>query len=210
MKNLALCLIGILLILSSCRKSNSPNYLLFDFDLNNSYTIESSFDTILTNKGLLTYSTLSPSASIWLIDGEVTDTLTTCCGAWNYVTNPTTKVKIWFPINTINDGIYEYNADSSINDFSIEIMNDMKFQSIITGDSVNTVLLSERTLVSITNPNSQNPNKVNDAKLKIENSSTSNIKVQFIINTAIGETIKGSYSGNLKEFTFISCDGDCD
>jgi hypothetical protein len=207
MKKTLSILLLFLMLISGCRKTHSPNYLLFDFDLNNSYTIESTFDTTLTNKGLLTYSTLTPSASIWLIDGEVTDTLTTCCGAWNYVTNPSSKVKIWFPNSTINDGIYEYHTDSLTNDFYIDIMNDMKFQPNVLGD---TVFLNEWTLVSISRPNSQNPNQVIDAKLKIENSSTENTTVKFIVNTAIGETIKGSYNGNLKEFTFISCDGDCD
>ena len=120
---------------------------------------------------------------------------------------PSTRVKIWFPKSTINDGIYEYHTDSLTNDFYIDIMNDMKFQPNVLGD---TVFLNELTLVSISRPNSQNPNQVIDAKLKIENSSTVNTIVKFIVNTAIGETIKGSYSGNLKEFTFISCDGDCD
>jgi hypothetical protein len=64
----------------------------------------------------------------------------------------------------------------------------------------------------IANSSGHNPsdNKVDNAKIKIENLNTLEVSVKFIINTMDGNIIKGSYQGNLNNFLYQVCDSDCD
>ena len=207
----------------SCRKkdtlenslSNSPSYHLFNFDYNNSYIVQSNQDTVTTENGFYQnlfapsmFQPAEPSASIWLSDGEINDTLRTCCGSYNYNINPTTLVRIWFPNPLLTDGIYEYNFDSVANDFYINVHNEMEFSNC-WGATDTTCLISD-TILANSNGTTPSYNKVNDAIIKIENLNSNNASVKFIIHTIGGEEIKGSYLGSLKDFLFVDCYADCD
>ena len=205
-------------LFSSCNKSKkiesipNENSLLFTFDLNNSYVIEPTGDTIITNNGYnqisyssSVFSTPYPTKKIWLTDGQINDTLSSCCGNYNYLTTPTTTIEIWFP-NYNSNGLYFYNIDSTVNDFEISIKNQMKFNSLGSNthhlDSVNN-------LVS-TSGNNISDNKVSEAYLQVLNINSESTKIEFIVQTIGGHTLKGSYYGTLSNFRFIGCDADCD
>ena len=205
------------LIFTQCNKGDSinENSLSFSFNLDNSYIIEGTLDTISTGNGYhqISYSSgLSslPTATekIWLIDGEIKDTLTTCCSNYNFLTPPTTTVVIWFPTNTLSNGLYDYNLDSTINDFEISIKNNMEFNNDFY-DS-NLYQLSAENMIGSTSGFSSNYSKISEAEILIKNINTDSADIKYLIQTIGGFNIKGSYYGSLESFTHIDCDSDCD
>jgi hypothetical protein len=191
------------------------NYYLFNFDYNNSYIIQSIQDTITTENGFFqnkfssnNFQAAEPSASIWLTDGEINDTLRSCCSNYNYQKNPSTIIRIWFPSSSITDGIYKYDFDSTSNEFHININNQMHFSNI--WESTETNYLDSSNIIASSSGHNPSDNKVDNAKIKIENLNTLEVSVKFIINTMDGNIIKGSYQGNLNNFLYQVCDSDCD
>ena len=213
MKTIISCLSIIIFISVGCRKP-IPSYYVFDFELNNSFQIESTGEIISTPNAYVDQNSDHPfvNSSIThfrLIDGLAPDTLNTSCGIWNYDNNPSTNVKIWFPFSTINDGIYKYYIDSSLNDFGISIDKDMVFSVDPSNPTGNSNILQSR--VSLLSWSSNiNPNTVTEAIIKVENINETISSIKYVINTMGGEVIKGAYNFNIKKYVFKSYEGDCD
>jgi hypothetical protein len=146
-----------------------------------------------------------PTKKIWLTDGEIDDTLSSCCSNYNYLTPPSTTIEIWFP-NHLSDGIYSYEIDSTTNDFEISIKNNMIFN--FSSSNIQH-LDSANNLVSTSGYNISD-NKVSQAHLQIVNINLDSTNIKFIVQTIGGYTLKGSYYGTLNDFRFISCEADCD
>ena len=146
----------------------------------------------------------TPSANIYINDGQIGDTLITSCGSYNYISNPTTSVKIWFPSSTLEDGLYNYDANASENDFVISIQKNMVF-GIDAGGHPNTILESEW----VADPYGMVTN-IQNAQVKICHINSAMPEIRYAISTTDGDTIKGSYIGNLDKFKYLPIDADCD
>ena len=195
----------------SCNKENNqdPDYYLFDFDYNNSYYQNSNGQYISTNKGYLMDTMYldnvpTPTANIYINDGQIGDTLKTSCGSYNYISNPTTSVKIWFPSSSLENGIYNYDANSTENDFVISIQKNMVFGPS-TGGHPNTILESEW----VADPYGMVTN-IQNAQVKICHINSTTPEIRYAISTLDGDTIKGSYIGSLQKFKYLPIDADCD
>ena len=211
LSNLSLLILSILVL--SCNKENNqdPDYYLFDFefDYNNSYYQNSNGQYISTNNGYLMDTMYSgnvptPTANIYINDGQIGDTLITSCGSYNYISNPSTSVKIWFPQSSLEDGIYNYHVDSSENDFVISIQKNMVFGTD-AGGHPNTILESEW----VADPYGMVTN-IKNAQVKICHINSTIPEIRYAINTTDGDTIKGSYIGSLQKFKFLPIGADCD
>ena len=91
--NLLLLMLSIFVL--SCNKEHTqdPDYYLFDFDYNNSYYQNSNGQYVPTNKGYLMDTMYldnvpTPTANIYINDGQIGDTLISSCGSYNYLSNP--------------------------------------------------------------------------------------------------------------------------
>ena len=71
------------------------------------------------------HEVFQPSSNILLNDGQIGDTLLISCGNWSYIQNPTATVEIWFPYFDIQNGIYNFDHTSSVNDFSISVKSNL-------------------------------------------------------------------------------------
>jgi len=213
MKTITACLVSLTFFSISCRKP-IPSYYVFDFELNNSYQIESSGEIIYTPNAYIDQNSdhqigNSSITHFRLTDGLADDTLNTSCGNWDYINNPTTNVKIWFPFTTISDGIYDYNIDSSVNDFGIYIYKDMIFSLNPFNPTGDLTIIDTMTSVLSWSSNIDS-NSVKSAKLKVENINETTSSVKYVINMIGGEVIKGAYNGNIKKYVFRNIEGDCD
>ena len=205
----------LLIILGSCGKKNSsePDTYLFEFDLNNHFSIESTGEILETDKGYIDTSFEWVSAHIHLNDGLIGDTLFTTCGNWSYEENPTSTVEIWFPQGSIEDGIYEFSKTASVNDFEIVIKRNLILgPSFELGNqvSVNSIQNQELIAQGYTGFNNGSSYQVTQAFIKIDNAQSAASMIRYVIETENGELIKGSYSGNLEHFKRIHSEGDCD
>ena len=136
-------LLGLILLFSmiSCKNDDARDENIFEFNLNNSYRIESTgmiFETFNAFE-----EANNPAFKLILTDSEIGDELTQpCCDTpWDYIINPTTEVKISFvkSKNDLRSGVYEYNRGAVDNDFVISISNAMNFDSnnkLISQESV--------------------------------------------------------------------------
>ncbi|MDG1841209.1 MAG: hypothetical protein P8I93_02555 [Crocinitomicaceae bacterium] len=201
-----------MVFISSCNKEkNTPPdaYLFeFEFDYNNSYYQNSNGQYISTNKGYLMDTMYmgdipTPSANIYINDGQIGDTLISSCGSLNYLTNPSTSVKIWFPSSTLEDGVYNYDANATENDFVISIQKNMIFGN--SGGHPNTLLESEW----VADPYGMVTN-IQNAQVKICHINSLIPEIRYAISTIEGDTIKGSYIGSLDKFKYLPIDADCD
>ncbi len=214
MRKTSFFLLLFIVVSFGCNKSSTPNpdtYLFdFNFELSNSFLIESSEEFVTTNNGYLMdefiYDNVGSAASnLFLSNGVFPDTLTTVCGIYNYIENPSAEVRIWFPFTTLQDGLYTYSKDSSTNDFTISIFSNMLFDSVD-----NSSLLVSRDLIASSSGAGLNPYNVDLAQIKIENSSANSAELRFVVLNNSGELIRGSYVGNLDAFKLKSSSADCD
>ena len=117
----------------SCRKNINDNSYLLNFSLNNAFVLNNS-DTFHLSNGYYSdsaeYEIFQPLSNIFLNDGQIGDTLLISCGNWNYVQNPNSTIEIWFPFFQVKNGIYNYNQNNDINDFSISIKSNIVFDSV--------------------------------------------------------------------------------
>ncbi|MBG15407.1 MAG: hypothetical protein CL853_03540 [Crocinitomicaceae bacterium] len=203
-------------ILFSCQKSSTPNpdtYLFdFNFNINNSFLIETSGELISTNNGYLMdeyiYDNIGTFVSnLFISDGLIPDTLISVCGNYNYLENPTAEIRIWFPFSTLQEGLYTYNKDSAINDFTMSIIRNISFDSTAINNN-NQIVSSD--IVASTYGSTNIPNGINLAQIKIDNANSVNAELKFVVINNSGEIIKGSYIGNLELFKLKSSSADCD
>ena len=119
----------ILVAFISCGKNDNENESIFEFNLNNSFRIESTGMVFETSNALQPQNI--PQFNVFLTDSEVGNELTqSCCGSpWDYIINPSTHVLISFTKNKseLSSGIYTYDRNAEENDFVISISNQMIF-----------------------------------------------------------------------------------
>ena len=145
-----------------------------------------------------------------LNDGQIGDTLLISCGNWSYIQNPTATVEIWFPYFDIENGIYNFDQTSSVNDFSISVKSNLVFDSLAS-NSYN--IISSFNTLAISNLNGFSNSfsySVNTAILKVENVDNQNNSVKYHVEMVNGNIIKGAYIGQLEKFKYRSVEGDCD
>ena len=197
----------------SCRKNINDNSYLLNFSINNAFVLNNS-DTFLLTNGYNSDSAenylFQPSSNILLNDGQIGDTLLISCGNWSYIQNPTATVEIWFPYFDIENGIYNFDQTSSVNDFSISVKSNLVFDSLAS-NSYN--IISSFNTLAISNLNGFSNSfsySVNTAILKVENVDNQNNSVKYHVEMVNGNIIKGAYIGQLEKFKYRSVEGDCD
>ena len=197
----------------SCRKNINDNSYLLNFSINNAFVLNNS-DTFLLSNGYYSdsadHEVFQPSSNILLNDGQIGDTLLISCGNWSYIQNPTATVEIWFPYFDIENGIYNFDQTSSVNDFSISVKSNLVFDSLAS-NSYN--IISSFNTLAISNLNGFSNSfsySVNTAILKVENVDNQNNSVKYHVEMVNGNIIKGAYIGQLEKFKYRSIEGDCD
>lgn len=200
MKNL----FGVIILFSiiSCQNDDNGDENIFEFNLNNSYRIES---TGLVFETANAFEEINNSEfKLILTDSEIGDELTPpCCFTpWDYIINPTTEVKISFvkSKNELRSGIYTYEKDALENDFVISIKNEMNF------DSDNNLVSQE----IVANPSfSDNEFTIENAQIELLFGQVI-LELNYIIELKGQKRIVGSYVGDLSSFTYNYCYADCD
>ena len=192
----------ILVAFTSCGKDDNGNENIFEFNLKNSYEIES------TGMEFETPNAFEPQNisefNLILTDSEIGDELTqSCCGSsWDYIINPTTTVQISFTKNKseLSSGIYTYDRNLKDNDFVIRVGNQMMF-------NLNNDLIY---LNSVANSySSNNEIRIDNAQIELLLGQVT-LELNYIIKTVENKRITGSYSGDLKSFNYKFCNADCD
>ena len=197
----------------SCRKNINDNSYLLNFSINNAFVLNNS-DTFLLTNGYNSDSAenylFQPSSNILLNDGQIGDTLLISCGNWSYIQNPTATVEIWFPYFDIENGIYNFDQSSSVNDFSISVKSNLVFDSLASNRY--NIISSFETLASsnLSGFSNSSSYSVNTAILKVENVDNQNSSVKYHVEMVNGNIIKGAYIGQLEKFKYRSTEGDCD
>ena len=197
----------------SCRKNINDNSYLLNFSINNAFVLNNS-DTFLLSNGYYSdsadHEVFQSSSNILLNDGQIGDTLLISCGNWSYIQNPTATVEIWFPYFDIENGIYNFDQTSSVNDFSISVKSNLVFASLAS-NSYN-IISSFNTLASSNLSGFSNSfsYSVNTAILKVENVDNQNSSVKYHVEMVNGNIIKGAYTSQLEKFKYRSIEGDCD
>lgn len=186
----------------SCGKDDNGNKNIFEFNLNNSYRIES------TGIKFGTSNAFEPENisefNVILTDSEIGNELTqSCCDSpWNCIINPTTQLQISFAKNKseLRSGMYTYNRNLKDNDFVISISNQMMFDTNNNLTSLNNVANSYSSNSEIRIDNAQIELLLGEVVLKLN----------YIIETVENNRIIGPYVGNLKSFNYNFCNADCD
>ena len=189
----------ILTALMSCGKDNEN---IFEFNLNNSYRIESTGVEFETPEAFEPQNI--PEFNIIISDAEIGNELTQpCCGGpWDYLVNPNTQVHISFTKekSELRSGVYTYNRNIEDNDFVISISNQMMFDLNNSLTSLNSMANSYA---------SNNEIKIDNAQIELLLGQVV-LELNYIIETVENKRIIGSYVGDLKSFNYKSCDFDCD
>lgn len=207
---LGLSLVG--LFVQGCRPSDNLNEV-FDLDLTDQIAIQSTNDTLGIAKAYLDTEFQWTSTHVNLNDGVVGDSLVTGCGNWNFVTNPSFMVEIWFPDAFVEDGVYHFSGAAGSNDFQILIKRDLSFgPTLISGYQVteNSIQNEEIVARGFTLSNSGQPHDVADASIQIENIRGQESSIRFVLELANEECIQGSFQGVFEPFSRIEVEGDCD
>jgi len=217
MKNITTVLLLLSFFLFSCSKEKdeinqyqeTPN--MSGLIVNNSFILSSTNDTFQTNRAFLSEkyyvnNDSFPIKRFWIMDGEIEDTLSTCCGYYNYITLPRNMVLISMDSSAAQNGIFKYSRDSINNDFSIEIIKNLVFET--TPNGLNKAI--SRETIAHSSGSGTSFNSIDNASLRIQNMGTVSTKIEYIVNNFFGELIEGSFHGNVEDFIFISCDSDCD
>ena len=212
MKNSFSVLILFFMVISGCTKHKNDNSYLLNFTLDNAFIINDS-DTINIQNGYFSDSIINGipphSSNILLNDGEIGDTLLISCGNWSYIQNPNTTVEIWFPNNVFSDGIYNYDKNNSVNDFFIQIRNNIVFDS--TAYDYNFISSYDPLALTYSNNFTDYDSiAIEFAVLELVNFETQSSEFRYHIETSHGNIIKGCYLGNLDKFKYRRTEGDCD
>ncbi len=190
----------ILAVIMSCVENENEN--TFEFNLNNSYKIESTGMEFGISKAFELQNI--SEFNVILTDSEIGNELTqSCCGSpWDYIINPTTEVQVSFAKNKseLSSGIYTYDRNVEDNDFVISMSNQMMFD-------LNNNLTS---LNSVANSYSSNSEiRIDNAQIELLLGQVT-LELNYIIETAENKRIIGSYIGDLKSVNYKFCYADCD
>ncbi|MBO73912.1 MAG: hypothetical protein CMD33_01415 [Flavobacteriales bacterium] len=198
--------------ISSCGQDEEHSEL-FDFDLNNGISLESTNEFLQLSMSYVDTLYQWDTVHLNLNDGAAGDSLVTGCGNWNYEVNPTTTVELWFTDTWVEDGIYGFSSDVVANDFGIIIRKDLIFGPAYEFGNfiVENAMISQNTLArGFTNVSDSEPSKVANAYMKLEHWNTSDQMMRFVLELQNGDVVRGSYSGMFQPFRRIEYDSDCD
>ncbi len=200
-------LLIIIIFITSCGKQDERSEL-FEFDLNNGLSIESTNGFFQLTKAYVDTSFEWDTFHFNLNDGIISDSLITECGNWNYEVNPTTTLEIWFTDILVEDGIYEFSSDEVDNDFNIIIRHDLVFGPDFIVDNA---MISHNVLArGFSNVIYSETNQVINGYIQLQQWNTSSQMMRCVLEMQNEDIIRGSYSGAFESFRRIEYDSDCD
>jgi hypothetical protein len=199
------------LLSASCGKDEERSDL-FDFDLNNGLSLESTDEFLQLPMAYVDTLYEWDTVHLHFNDGAVGDSLLTECGNWSYQVNPTTTFEVWFTDTFVEDGIYEFSLDAGADDFSLIIRRDLIFGPVYqNGFTIENAMVSQNTLTrGFFNVMDSEPHQVTNAYIQLEHWNTSDQIMRIVLELQNEEIVRGSYSGMFQPFRRIEYDSDCD
>ncbi len=202
----------LLALFFSCGKGDVHSDL-FDFDLDNGISIESTNTFLQLPKAYVDTAYQWDTVHLNLNDGSAGDSLVTECGSWSYEVNPTTTVEIWFMTESLEDGIYDFSHEAITNDFHIIVRRDLlfgpafEFGNFVTENS----MLSQNIVAQgFSNVSNTETIDVINASLQLVNYNTPSQVMRFVMELRSEDVVRGSYSGTFEPFRRVEFDSDCD
>lgn len=199
------------LLIASCGR-DEEHAQLFDFDLNNGLSLESTNEFLQLPMAYVDTLYEWDTVHLHFNDGTVGDSLLTECGNWSYQVNPTTTFEVWFTDTFVEDGIYEFSLDAGADDFSLIIRRDLIFGPVYqNGFTIENAMVSQNTLArGFFNVIDSEPHQVTNAYIQLEHWNTSDQMMRIVLELQNEEIVRGSYSGMFQPFRRIEYDSDCD
>jgi hypothetical protein len=199
------------LLIASCGR-DEEHAQLFDFDLNNGLSLESTNEFLQLPMAYVDTLYEWDTVHLHFNDGTVGDSLLTECGNWSYQVNPTTTFEVWFTDTFVEDGIYEFSLDAGADDFSLIIRRDLIFGPVYqNGFTIENAMVSQNTLArGFFNVIDSEPHQVTNAYIQLEHWNTSDQIMRIVLELQNEEIVRGSYSGMFQPFRRIEYDSDCD
>ena len=199
------------LLIASCGR-DEEHAQLFDFDLNNGLSLESTNEFLQLPMAYVDTLYEWDTVHLHFNDGTVGDSLLTECGNWSYEENPTTTFEVWFTDTFVEDGIYEFSLGTGADDFSLIIRRDLIFGPVYqNGFTIENAMVSQNTLArGFFNVIDSEPHQVTNAYIQLEHWNTSDQIMRIVLELQNEEIVRGSYSGMFQPFRRIEYDSDCD
>ena len=199
------------LLIASCGR-DEEHAQLFDFDLNNGLSLESTNEFLQLPMAYVDTMYEWDTVHLHFNDGTVGDSLLTECGNWSYEVNPTTTFEVWFTDTFVEDGIYEFSLDAGADDFSLIIRRDLIFGPVYqNGFTIENAMVSQNIVARcFFNVIDSQPHQVTNAYIQLEHWNTSDQIMRFVLELQNEEIVQGSYSGMFQPFRRIEYDSDCD
>jgi hypothetical protein len=199
------------LLIASCGR-DEEHAQLFDFDLNNGLSLESTNEFLQLPMAYVDTLYEWDTVHLHFNDGTVGDSLLTACGNWSYEVNPTTTFEVWFTDTFVEDGTYEFSLDAGADDFSLIIRRDLIFGPVYqNGFTLENAMVSQNTLArGFFNVIDSEPHQVTNAYIQLEHWNTSDQIMRIVLELQNEEIVRGSYSGMFQPFRRIEYDSDCD
>ncbi len=199
------------LLIASCGR-DEEHAQIFDFDLNNGLSLESTNEFLQLPMAYVDTLYEWDTVHLHFNDGTVGDSLLTECGNWSYQVNPTTTFEVWFTDTFVEDGIYEFSLDAGADDFSLIIRRDLIFGPVYqNGFTIENAMVSQNTLArGFFNVIDSEPHQVTNAYIQLEHWNTLDQIMRIVLELQNEEIVRGSYSGMFQPFRRIEYDSDCD
>ena len=199
------------LLIASCGR-DEEHAQLFDFDLNNGLSLESTNEFLQLPMAYVDTMYEWDTVHLHFNDGTVGDSLLTECGNWSYEVNPTTTFEVWFTDTFVEDGIYEFSLDAGADDFSLIIRRDLIFGPVYqNGFTIENAMVSQNIVARcFFNVIDSQPHQVTNAYIQLEHWNTSDQIMRIVLELQNEEIVQGSYSGMFRPFRRIEYDSDCD
>ena len=199
------------LLIASCGR-DEEHAQLFDFDLNNGLSLESTNEFLQLPMAYVDTMYEWDTVHLHFNDGTVGDSLLTECGNWSYEVNPTTTFEVWFTDTFVEDGIYEFSLDAGADDFSLIIRRDLIFGPVYqNGFTIENAMVSQNIVARcFFNVIDSQPHQVTNAYIQLEHWNTSDQIMRIVLELQNEEIVQGSYSGMFQPFRRIEYDSDCD
>ncbi|NRB62954.1 MAG: hypothetical protein HRU40_08015 [Saprospiraceae bacterium] len=195
--------VGVLLLIS-CEETQLVDENVFEFKLNNSYTIVDTNEEYETANG---FEALNNNfLNVVLTDGAINEELNVpCCDykVWDYEINPSTYVSIEFAKkkDELTPGVYTFERNAKDNDFVIRIFNQIVFNEKNELLEYNTVAYNHHTL--------NEEGIIQKAQLELFFGELS-VVLNYSIQTVDNKNITGFFTGPLERFSYNYCYYDCD
>ena len=199
------------LLIASCGKDEERSDL-FDFDLNNGLSLESTDEFLQLPMAYVDTLYEWDTVHLHFNDGAVDDSLITACGNWSYEENPTTTFEVWFTDTFDEDGIYEFSLGAGADDFSLIIRRDLIFGPVDqSGFVIENAMMSQNIVArGFFNVIDSEPHQVTNAYILLEHWNTPDQMMRIVLELQNEDVVRGSYRGMFQPFKRIEYDSDCD